>query len=280
MSINHPSGAKDYPVYTRKEADSKGIRYVPWKDAEEGDFALSDDDYCAEVLRTAEYSDGRKGKNKYLRTPWGYFMWNPKYDSRKFLVKGRKSAYTMDGGSRMDSLCKNDTMKNLAMMFALTMNKDFAVDRVLGTHTDKEHHKYLRMMRTKEFKNLVRDELQALLQEHGMTEKYTLDLLTEVIGMAKDKKDITNLMRAVDNLQEMHGMKEKLKSTTTTQIEASQTRRMIDEIAEEERKLLATEVKVEEVHESSESQETIGKAKEQEELEERELGGQDEEQVS
>ena len=88
---------------------------------------------------------------------------------------------------------------------------------------------------------MVREELQELLTKHGMTEDYTLDLLDETITTAKDKKDVTNLMRAVENLQDMHGMKDKSKLKTTTQIEGTVTRKLLDKIQEEEKKLIATE---------------------------------------
>ena len=91
---------------------------------------------------------------------------------------------------------------------------------------------------------MVRDELQKLLQEHGLTEPYTLELLEETIKKAKDKGDVTNLMRAVDNLQDMHGMKDKHQVKTTEQIEATSNTKLIDELQETEEKLIATKTTV------------------------------------
>ena len=89
---------------------------------------------------------------------------------------------------------------------------------------------------------MVRDELQALLKEHGMTEEYTLQLLSDTIDTAKAKGDVTNLMRAVDNLQDMHGMKDKNQIKTVEQIEATSNVKLIDELREEEEKLTATRI--------------------------------------
>ena len=47
-------------------------------------------------------------------------------------------------------------------------------------------------------------------------------------------------MRAVDNLQDMHGMKEKHLVKTVEQIEATSNVKLIDELSEEEDKLIAT----------------------------------------
>ena len=57
--------------------------------------------------------------------------------------------------------------------------------------------------------------------------------------MAKDKKDITNLLRVVENLQDMHGMKDKHLVKTTDRLEATSTTKLIDELREEEQKLMA-----------------------------------------
>ena len=88
-------------------------------------------------------------------------------------------------------------------------------------------------MKSEVFKKMVREELQNLLHEHGLTEKYTLDLLEDAIKMAKDKKDVPSVMRAVENLQDMHGMKEKFMEKTVDKIE-SKSVSMIDDIVKEE----------------------------------------------
>ena len=69
-----------------------------------------------------------------------------------------------------------------------------------------------------------------------------MELFGDAIDLAKDKKDVSNLLRAVENLQDMHGMKDKALTKTTTSIEAVSTKKMLDEISEEEKKLTATQV--------------------------------------
>ena len=64
--------------------------------------------------------------------------------------------------------------------------------------------------------------------------------------MAKDKKDITNLLRVVENLQDMHGMKDKHLVKTTDKLEATSTTKLIDELREEEQKLMAQRTTVSE----------------------------------
>ena len=236
-----------YKVYEKKEMDSKDMGYVYWKDAREGDWALSDDGYCAKVIKRTKYPNDRGSHTIYLRLPWGYFMWNPKYSTTKFNVKGRVTPHTLKGNPYMSGAKKQEKMMNLAMCYAQTMNKDLAIDLAFGSMTDKQHLTWKRRMKTEDFRDMVRDELQKLLNEHGYTADWTMDLFGEAIEMAKKKNDTSNLMRAVENLQDMHGMKEKHLQKTTTQIEADSTSRMLEEIQEEEKRLKATQVVEKEV---------------------------------
>ena len=232
----------DYKIYEKEEMDSQNKRYVYWKEANEGDYALSDDGYCAKVIKKTLYPNNTKNKTIYLRVPWGYIMWNPKYPTKKFKAKGRITPHTFKGKPLFQGFKKREKFRNLAMCYAQTMDKDLSIDLAMGTHTDSEHMNWKKRMNTEEFRSMVREELQALLNSHGKTADYTMQLLGDAIELAKTKKDVSNLMRAVENLQDMHGMKDKALVKTTTQIEAVSTSKMLDEINEEEKRLKATQV--------------------------------------
>lgn len=242
ITINHRDGAKTYPVYTEKEAKVEGIDYTHWKEAVKGKWAVSDDGHVSKVITVRTYPSDRDCTTTYIKMPWGYVMHNTRYKNQKFLAAGRSTPHTFSGKSQLMVRAGQDKMKNLAMAEALTMNKDLAIDLAIGSTTPPQRRKWKRHMKSEVFRNMVRNELQNLLSDHGMTEDYTLELLEETIGLAKDKKDVTNLMRAVENLQGMHGMKEKDKVKTTHQLEGTVTRKLLDQMAEEERKLISKHI--------------------------------------
>ena len=93
------------------------------------------------------------------------------------------------------------------------------------------------------YEQLVKDERIKLLKDNEFGEEDVITMLKKAISMAEDKKDVSNYMRCVENIQDMLGMRDKDKVIETTQIEASTTRRLIDEIAEEEKKHIATNKK-------------------------------------
>ena len=225
-----------YTVFKEKEAKDKEINYKYWREADEGEYGISDDKYVAKVISRSVY----KPTSVYVRFPFGYAFYNPKYSSTKLMDSGRMSNNTISGKTHWEVLSNGQTMKNLAMVYAQTMDFDKTIDHVFDNPSLNKRKTWKHRMKKENFKNMVRDELQKLLQEHGMTEAYTLELLEETIKKAKDKGDVTNLMRAVDNFQDMHGMKDKHLIKTTESLEATSNVKLIDELREEEEKLIAT----------------------------------------
>ena len=241
VNIDHKDrGLTTYTIYRKEEADEEGINYVYWKMANVGQYAISDDNYVAKVINRKEYPSNHDKENVYLRFPWGYTFFNPKYASKKLNVSGRKTNTTMSGKPMLEVKSKQDMMKNLAKAYSVTWDYNLALDMVLGSYTPTEFKKWKRMMKTEVFGKMIKEELADLLTDHGLDKTYTLDLFAKVISMAQDKKDVTNLMRAVENLQGMHGMKDKQIVKTTESIEAISNTKLIDELREEEDKLIAT----------------------------------------
>ena len=240
INIKHKDkGLTTYTVYRKDEADDKGISYKKWSKADKGEYAISDDNYVSKVISRRIYkaSDGRK--NIYIRFPWGYTFYNPNLKTKPLKVQGRQANNTLSGKKYIEVQSKQRKMKNLATMFAINPDYDIAIEWAMGKVSDWENKKWKRTMKTEVFRGMVREELVKLLSEHGMTENYTLDLLDETILLAKSKKDVTNLMRAIENLQDMHGMKEKHLVKTTDKIEAHSATELIDDIVKEEKTLLA-----------------------------------------
>ena len=243
IDIHHKGdkGPTTYVVLDKKEADNKKLSYKYWREADEGEYGISDDNYVAKVISKSIYSTS----STYIRFAYGYTFFNPKYSTTKLKANGRNSNQTISGKTHWEVLSNGERMKNLAMVYAQTMDYDKTINLVLGKPSNNQKTTWKRRMKKEKFRDMVREELQALLKEHGMTEEYTLQLLSDTIDTAKSKGDVTNLMRAVDNLQDMHGMKEKNQVKTTERIEATSNVKLIDELRETEDKLVATKTVIE-----------------------------------
>ena len=245
IDINHRNVGKTcYKIYTKKEADYEKLEYMHWKDAKQGQYALSDDGIVAKIIKRAKYVDKRRKKNNtYVRFPWGYHFFNEDNGLKPLNAKGRKSAYTMSGKTYMEVAKGQEKMKNLAMVYAKVLNSDMAIEIAFGVMDDKQKRRWKRMMKTEVFSNMVSEKLSELLGKHALTEEYTIKLLKRTIEAAEIKGDITNLLKAVDNLQDMHGMKDKNIVKTTQKLEAATTKMLVDDIFKEE-KLLAEKIEI------------------------------------
>jgi hypothetical protein len=87
---------------------------------------------------------------------------------------------------------------------------------------------------------MKRDEAQKLLSDNMMDAEYFIELMKTGVEMAKEKKDVNAIRGFVNDGMEIHGMKDKETVTVTDKIEAVQTRALIDNINQEENKLIAT----------------------------------------
>lgn len=243
ITINHKSGTKSYPIYTEKEAIEEGLDFKHWKEADEGHLCISDDGYVAEVIKRKEYESDRAQATLYVRTPYGYIMHNPNYKTQKFYAEGRSTPWTLSGKPALEVQSRSHKWKNLALAYVSTnFDADLAIDMVMGQTTPQQRRRWKRNIRTEEFKKVVREELDVLLKESGKDKEYVMDLLEEAIQIAKKKEDVSNLMRAVEKLMNLHGMDDKDTIKTTRQIEGVSTKKLIADVLQEEQKLKLTEV--------------------------------------
>tara|TARA_R100000808_G_C2151847_1_gene161020 strand:- start:3163 stop:3924 length:762 start_codon:yes stop_codon:yes gene_type:complete len=247
ITIRHKGkGVRQYNIFTEDEAKKEGIEYKYWKEAEIGDYAVSDDGYVAMVIQKKKYPGANKNSNTYIRLPWGYAFYSDKYPSKKFKAAGRRSNGTFSGKTQLEVRAGQDNMRNLATAYSIHMNYDLAIDMVFDSTTPQERRKWKRSMKTEVFRKMIREELQKLLHDKGYTESDVIDMLTKGLTMAQDKGDISNYLKVVENIQDMLGMKEKPIQKTTQKLEAYSTRNLLDEIAKEEKTLVAEKVEIKE----------------------------------
>tara|TARA_R110000824_G_scaffold182710_2_gene363758 strand:- start:840 stop:1622 length:783 start_codon:yes stop_codon:yes gene_type:complete len=241
VTINHKdTGPTDYTIYLSGEAIEKDIDFDYWQDADEGQYALTDDGYVAKIIKKKEYTDIQGRKSFYYRLPFGYIMWDSKYPNKKLNCGGRITNTTMTGKKWLEVRCNSDDYQDLAFWAAVTENRDVAIDRVYGSVSVSKRRKLKRHMRTESFKTMKRDEAQKMLADNMMDADYFIDLMKQGVEIALKKEDVGGIRGFVSDGMEIHGMKDKETVTVTDRLEAVQTRALIDNINQEENKLIAT----------------------------------------
>ena len=68
-------------VYTEDEAHQRGICFIYWKDADQGDQAISDDGYVSECLDRKVYTD-KKSRTKTTKRTNCHCSSSTRYQSR------------------------------------------------------------------------------------------------------------------------------------------------------------------------------------------------------
>ena len=246
ISIKHKDvGKVCYSVYTKDEADTKNIDYKYWKEAEKGEYALTDDNYVGKVIQKKKYESNNGVDSYYVRMPFGYAFHSPRYPTQSLKADGRLSNHTLSGKPQLEVRKGTQEWKNLAMVYSTCFNMDLAIDTVYNNPSASKVRTAKRWMRTQEFKSMVKDELKEVLAEKGHNRSRTIDLLDKGLEMAEKKGDVTNFLRVVENIQDMLGMKDKTVTKTTTQLEATATRKLLDEINEEEQHLKGKQTTIE-----------------------------------
>ena len=234
VTINHRDiGATDYIIYRK-------VPFRHWQKASQGEYALTDDEYVARLIKKKEYkaSDGRN--SYYYRFPFGYIMWDSKYPNKKLNCGGRVTNTTMSGKNWLEVRCNSSDYQDLAFWAAVTENRDVSIDKVYGSVSVSKRRKLKRHMRTEAFKTMKRDEAQKLLSDNMMDADYFIDLMKQGVEIALKKEDVNGIRGFVNDGMEIHGMKDKETVTVTDKLEAVQTRSLIDSINQEENKLIAT----------------------------------------
>jgi hypothetical protein len=218
-----------YEIYTKDEADAKGIKYTYWKDAKEGDWCLSDDGYVGQVRMVKKYDRGTK-----YRTSMGVaWVAHSKARGGKLLYKKQK---TWD-----EEWSRTFRVKNAVKLYSLMLMYGKGIDwdklgYIIQPNSRIPRATARRMFRGEKIQKMISKELRALMEAEGMTESKAYELLNAAADIAIQRGDPGSLIKIAENLQEVYGHKgNKTRITETLQLDTNITR-LIEGEEEEERK--------------------------------------------
>ena len=216
-------GHKEYKIYTKEEADSAGIKYVHWYDAEEGEYALSDDGYVGIVITAKWYKDHADRKNspmnKYVRTVYGVSYYKPERKTAPLTYKDRENPYSLKGKNELVGARKKRG-KEIAKVYARTFDLDYSIDEVMRRNPTWSHWNWKNWCKKEEFKDMVGNELTKLLAEKGFDRAQTLEVLKTAVGLAEKKGNVNALLKAVELLLKMHGIDKPAETKIVRSLEA------------------------------------------------------------
>ena len=228
-------------VYTKAEADEKGIDYCHWKEVDQGNHGISDDGYVGICIKRKTYTDKKYMTKENVVMCYGV-QW--KTANAKLLYEPNKSAGVYSY-VKPEHWAKKESRrvraKNVVSAYASQLMGGNGVDYdVLGKIYRSDEQKpaatVRRLLKQEEIQKMVDKKLKEILLEKGVTKDMVIDGFLECIDVARTKGDPNNMMKGFDQLADYLGMKPDKKIITET-MELDMTSTIADQIETEEKKL-------------------------------------------
>lgn len=232
---------KKYPVYTANEAEFDSVY---WKQAQEGEWASTDDGYVAKCVGRKEYTDA-KGRIKTLVkltcgvqwvTNTANLLYEPNKEANIFSMVKPKPWQEREA--------KKSRTKNAVSAYVTQVVNGKKPDweqigKIYRPDQKNPPATVRRLFKQRVIKNMIEEKLKEVLIAKGIDKGFVLDTMLEAIEIAKEKQDVSNILRAAENFVDLLEMKPNKKITTDT-LQIDMTNQIMDQVETEEKKMIAS----------------------------------------
>ena len=170
-----------------------------WRDGEEGDWVVTDDDYVCQILKLSKISN-----RNCIRTLCGTF--DIKASTKIFGENGIvDNIYSFSGKNPLYS----DTMSGNKKLFAQYVVKgDNAIDAYRKSHPDAKSESYIKrrtssLLKTESVQKMIKKEIQECLASEGVTPEWIIGQYKTVVDVADKNSDC---LRALESLTKIAGL--------------------------------------------------------------------------
>jgi len=210
----------DHFVYRKEEADAEGINYKDWREAEPGDWVITDDNWVGQTIykrlmkgkkATAyelTFSFGKqiiRHKNgvpentkKLFYEPYrligsGYYLITPRpWDEQELRKRRTKFALTLFAHQTITRHGKELSTEDLRN-----------IGKIVFPRAPRPELSMMRLFKSPLIRKMAEKRVDEVLEEMGVTMGLVLDMYDEAYKMAKKKGDALNIIRVADRLSEL-----------------------------------------------------------------------------
>lgn len=234
----------NHVVYDEEMAKEEGIVYKPWRECGIGDWGLSDDGFVGECFERRKIKKSNKQHGDYyvfsfaciIDYPTTKLLFIPRWENKKYSGLSAEPWYVTEMKTRrfipVIAAYVNGLLKK-ERLTASELNKYYRSDGKFGWVIK-------RIMKTKEWDEVIKKEVRIALSERDMDEGKVLDIITDAVDIAKEKKDAANMLRGAEGLVGLLDMKPEKKQVTKS-LEMSRINEIEGKIEREEELLKLTE---------------------------------------
>ena len=229
-----------FTVYTKDEADKEGIEYVQWRNAEEGDWSLTDDGFVMELVRTNKYTDHKGGTKQFMTFSAGA-TWDGATARFEYLPRKKYKAW---GSSKPQNWDEKEARKSRTKRTAKVYVHQLLAGKVdlnmLGKlhspNSKKPAFHMKQLLKTEAVRKLVDKEIDLILVDAGVTKQFAIQILLEAVDAARESGRPTELLKVAQEFQLITGVRGgEQRIIRTESIEAST--KVIDLISKESEKI-------------------------------------------
>jgi len=209
-------------VYTQAEADDLGLCYVYWKHARKGDWALSDDGYVIECMKTSEYYDSRRSKISRFDVSTIFYAFSVSRGScwQKTLqisraLRGMSSLVGKSWQENFVSSRKGRQWIKFVAVMILNRNIDYeAFGKMLDFDPDRYRDSTLvmvkRYLRDPAIENAIMIQMSEYLSDKGITYDYVMDKYKSVLEDSIKEKKFNDAIKILEKFERWTGLQSKI----------------------------------------------------------------------
>ena len=201
---------RTFYIYSQEEADEMGLKYVPWRDAKQDDWALSDDGYVGECLKiTGPYKPGgalehifsfarvwgSKSKLNYLerKATRSYSLASAKHWAEHEVVSTRAKRFILA----------------YVMMFMAGNGIDWAKLGQIYRPGDSGRDPAKRarhLFKQEAFQRMIQEKMVEVFKAKDLSEGDVIDMFKEAYDLAKKTKNVKEMREVAEDFRDMLDM--------------------------------------------------------------------------
>lgn len=205
-----------FDIYTKEEADIKGIDYVPWREANCGDWAISDDDYVGLCYDRKTYTQTKVDGTPGNTSAAVYMCYGVAWISTKRLsyIERRETGtfHTTSPMGWVEREARKGRTKRAVKQMAqyIVANEPVDWDHVGQLYRPDQavpRATAKRLFKQARIQEMVQHEVEEALQTEEIDRTGVIKLFKDAYDMAIDERQPASMVRVAENFSDMLQMK-------------------------------------------------------------------------
>ena len=181
-----------YDILTKQQADQQKVDYVYWKDAEVGEYAITDDDYVAVCYARNDYTDKQGQCKTFVKLTCGV-GWTSRFTKINFEENHKYGVYSKTNPKRTWDQEEAGTTraKNTVTAYAQMLLTDGKVDyNTLGKIYRPDQKIPIatvrRFLKQRVAKKMVEEKLKEILAKKSISKEFAVDNIVLALKWSYD----------------------------------------------------------------------------------------------